>query len=207
MVESSDVLSTREKTILKELPSLKGSASILDRAEKLLGSAGLVEPLSELISSLAKLGYEDRMRVDLGFIRDLGYYSGPVFNVYATSNGPFLGGGGRYEGMLSETGFSCQSVGFGLSLRELALAREPREGAGKIMIWSGSFPSDQVLSYAGSLDASSFSFEISWKKDEAKSRRLARSRGCSWWVNLDGEYAEHLSSGKRIGTAEIGCVF
>lgn len=206
-VESSDVLSLREKDILKELPSLKGPASILGRAEALLGSAGLLQALAEIVSSLTKLGYEDRLRVDLGFIRDLGYYSGPVFNVYATSNGPLLGGGGRYEGMLSETGFSCQSVGFGLSLRELALAREPREGAGKIMIWSGSFSSDRVLAYADSLDASSFSFEISWKRDEAESRRLALGRGCSWWVNLDGGYAEHLSSGKRIGTAEIGGVF
>ena len=66
------------------------------------------------------MGYADRLRVDLGFIRDLGYYSGPVFNAYSSISGALLGGGGRYDGLLAKVGMDGEASGFALNLKELA---------------------------------------------------------------------------------------
>lgn len=203
-VESSASISEQDKKVLKALPSLKGSPDILKQAEELFASASILNPLKELVSSLTSLGYGDRIMIDLGFIRDLGYYTGPVFNVYSSSEGVLLGGGGRYEGMLSETEFSTQAVGFGLSLRELALACVPRERNARAMIWAGSAQQDKTLSFAAALAERGVPVEISWRTDRSGSKKLALSRDCSWWINMESGETEELSSGKIIKTDEVG---
>ena len=203
-VEAAKEIGEKDKKVLKELPSLKGSPDILNQAEKLFASDSILRSLKELVASLTELGYGERIMIDLGFIRDLGYYTGPVFNVYSSSEGVLLGGGGRYEGMLSETGFSCQAMGFGLSLRELALACVPKERSARAMIWGGAAPKDKTLSCAAHLIRSGVPVEISWKAGEPESRELAIARDCRWWINMNTEQAEELSSGKLINTHEIG---
>lgn len=209
-VDSSTDLSEADRNILREIPSLKGAPEILARAEALLdtfgtpGAANLLAPLRELASSLERLGYGGRIRIDLGFIRDLGYYSGPMFNVYATPDGGVLGGGGRYDWILSEMGLSCQAVGFGLNLRDLALACKPEKGRIDALIWSGSLPADRALGYAAALSDRGVTVELSWKLEEQSSRGLASRRGCRWWVNLEDGYAEELATGARKKTDEIG---
>lgn len=212
-VDSSADLREEDRSFLRELPSLKGTPDVLDRAEALFsefgslaapGAAKLLAPLTELSSSLERMGYGGRIRIDLGFIRDLGYYSGPVFNVYASPDGNVLGGGGRYDWILSEMGLSCQAVGFGLNLRELALACKPAKGGIDALIWAGSIPADRAIMYAASLSERGASVELSWKLEEQSSRRLATRRGSRWWVNLEGGYAEELATGVRKKTEEIG---
>ena len=45
-------------------------------------------------------GAADRVQIDLGLLRDLGYYSGAILEVYDPALGHVLGGGGRYDGLL-----------------------------------------------------------------------------------------------------------
>ena len=45
-------------------------------------------------------GVADRVQIDLGLLRDLGYYSGAILEVYDPALGHVLGGGGRYDGLL-----------------------------------------------------------------------------------------------------------
>jgi ATP phosphoribosyltransferase regulatory subunit len=195
--------SGRRKEILSELPWLKGTAEILSSAERIFGADAL-RPLSEIVSSLAALGYAGRVRVDLGFIRDLGYYRGPVFNVYSSPDGVLLGGGGRYAGSLADTRFSCQAVGFGVSLRELAISRGHREKTSRVMIWAGNASPDKALSYAASLAGKRVPFEISWNPDGTESKNFAVKRDCSWWANIEEDYALALPSGRRAAMSEIG---
>jgi ATP phosphoribosyltransferase regulatory subunit len=193
-----------DKKILAELPWLKGSTHVLDHADELFGSQEPLKPLREITSSLGRLGYSDRIRIDLGFIRDLGYYSGPIFNVYSSPDGSLLGGGGRYDGALADTRFSCLAVGFGVSLREVALARKSGERVSRVMIWSDGLAPDRALSYAASLADRGVAFEMSWDPNEAASLKFASSRGCRWWVNVDGDYAIELQSGRRTSVSAIG---
>ncbi|MDR3321261.1 MAG: ATP phosphoribosyltransferase regulatory subunit [Synergistaceae bacterium] len=203
-LSQADSLSERDGKTLGELPSLKGTVEVLDYAENLFGSPGLLEPLRKICSSLERLGFARRVRIDLGFIRDLGYYTGPMFNVYSSTQGVLLGGGGRYDGSLADTRFSCQAVGFGISLRELALARKPAQRASRVMIWSGGPFPDRALSYAASLADCGVSFEISWNADAEASRLFAALRGCSWWVDVEEDSAYELATGRSVTPSEIG---
>ncbi|MDR3354616.1 MAG: ATP phosphoribosyltransferase regulatory subunit [Synergistaceae bacterium] len=204
IVNGADGITEADREILSKLPKLKGPDEILDGAEEIVGSRTPLHSLREICSSLEHLGYRDRVRIDLGFIRDLGYYRGPIFNVYASGDGGFLGGGGRYEGLLSDVRFSCQAVGFGLSLRELALARRPEARPARVMIWSGNLSPSESLRYASGLAERGISFEISWNPDDLESRNFAVSRGCRWWVNLRDDYAVDVSTGGRTRPDSVG---
>jgi ATP phosphoribosyltransferase regulatory subunit len=65
---------------------------------------------------------------DLGLVRELGYYTGAVFEVYDPAVGFALGGGGRYDDLLGRFGRALPAVGFAIGVDRLhaALAGEGR---------------------------------------------------------------------------------
>ena len=69
-----------------------------------------------------------RVIFDLGLIRNIGYYTGAVFEVYDPALGAPIGGGGRYDELLGRFGRSLPAVGFALDVDQLhqALAGEER---------------------------------------------------------------------------------
>ena len=70
------------------------------------------------------------MIFDLGLVRNLGYYTGAVFEVYDPALGAPIGGGGRYDELLGRFGRRLPAVGFALGVDRLhiALAGEERGG-------------------------------------------------------------------------------
>jgi ATP phosphoribosyltransferase regulatory subunit len=73
-----------------------------------------------------------RVIFDLGLVRNIGYYTGAVFEVYDPALGAPIGGGGRYDELLGRLGRSLPAVGFALGVERLhiALAGEQR-GSGE----------------------------------------------------------------------------
>ena len=69
-----------------------------------------------------------RVIVDLGLVRNIGYYTGAVFEIYDPAVGVPIGGGGRYDDLLGRFGRSLPAVGFALGVDRLhvALAGEER---------------------------------------------------------------------------------
>ncbi len=171
------------RRVLLEFPYIKGDVDVLDKAESLLPQSEWLQPLRHLTDCLGQLGYAKRLRIDLGFIRDLGYYSGPIFNAYASATGPLIGGGGRYDGLLTEIGLTGQAIGFGLNLRELARCCRHEGRKTQTLIWAGqSCPADALL-YAQKLSSLNIPFELSWHSDPETSFTLAKTRRYAWWVN------------------------
>jgi len=76
---------------------------------------------------------------DLGLVRNIGYYTGAVFDVYDPELGAPIGGGGRYDDLLGRFGRSLPAVGFALGIDRLhiALAGEER-GTGALLARDGS---------------------------------------------------------------------
>jgi ATP phosphoribosyltransferase regulatory subunit len=64
-----------------------------------------------------------RVIFDLGLIRSLGYYTGPVFEVYDAALGAPIGGGGRYDDLLQRFGRDLPACGWALNVERLHLAR------------------------------------------------------------------------------------
>jgi ATP phosphoribosyltransferase regulatory subunit len=115
----------RERELLVRLPELRGGPDVLDRAEG-VELAGL-RALHEL---LAERGVADRVIFDLGLVRELGYYTGAVFEVYDPAVGFALGGGGRYDDLLGRFGRPLPACGMGLDLARVHLAQAAEEALG-----------------------------------------------------------------------------
>ncbi|HEV7807657.1 MAG TPA: ATP phosphoribosyltransferase regulatory subunit [Solirubrobacteraceae bacterium] len=111
--------------LLLRVPQLRGGPDLLSGAEG---------PVAEAVAGLRSV-YEllapevaERVIFDLGLTRDLGYYTGAVFQVYDPALGQPLGGGGRYDELLGRFGRPLPAVGFALGIDRLhiALAGEER---------------------------------------------------------------------------------
>jgi ATP phosphoribosyltransferase regulatory subunit len=117
------------------LSQLRGGKEVLDEARALGGAAveRATARLGETYAALEARGVADRVQIDLGLLRDLGYYSGAILEVYDPALGHVLGGGGRYDGLLKRFGVDLPAAGFALYLERVHVAQmeeEPSAGAG-----------------------------------------------------------------------------
>ena len=119
-------LDDADAELLLRVPQMRGGSELLQNAEGPLADAvaGMRGVYDRLAPEVA-----DRVIFDLGLARDLGYYTGAVFEVYDPALGDTLGGGGRYDELLGRFGRPLPAVGFALSIDRLhaALAGEERE--------------------------------------------------------------------------------
>ncbi len=107
------------------LSQLRGGREVLDQARELGGEAvaRATARLGETYAALAERGAAGRVQVDLGLLRDLGYYSGAILEVYDPALGYVLGGGGRYDGLLRRFGLDLPAAGFALYLERVHIAQ------------------------------------------------------------------------------------
>lgn len=116
------------------LTQLRGGKEILEQARGLGGAAveRATARLSETYEGLERRGAADRVQIDLGLLRDLGYYSGAILEVYDPALGHVLGGGGRYDGLMQRFGVDLPAAGFALYLDRVHTAQmeESRRGGG-----------------------------------------------------------------------------
>jgi ATP phosphoribosyltransferase regulatory subunit len=117
--------------LLLELPRLRGGVDVLDRAEELGG--GAAGGLRALHRQLEARGVGERVIFDLGLVRDLGYYTGAVLEVYDPAVGYSIGGGGRYDQLLGRFGRALPACGMALDLDRVhrAATAEERLGEGR----------------------------------------------------------------------------
>ena len=118
-------LSTRERELLVRLPELRGGPEVLERTDGPVAEA--VEGLRGLYGRLEERGVADRVIFDLGLVRELGYYTGAVFEVYDPAVGFALGGGGRYDELLGRFGRALPACGVALDLQRVNQARAAEE--------------------------------------------------------------------------------
>jgi ATP phosphoribosyltransferase regulatory subunit len=114
-----------ESDLLVRLPQLRGGREILDRAD----TAGL-DGLRALHDLLAERGVAERVIFDLGLVRELGYYTGSVFEVYDPAVGFTLGGGGRYDELIGRFGRDLPACGLALDVQRVHLAQAAEEALG-----------------------------------------------------------------------------
>jgi histidyl-tRNA synthetase len=85
---------------------------------KILDGEGGSEKLERLVDSLRARGLADFVKIDLGIVRGLAYYSGVVFEAFDRGGKlRALAGGGRYDnliGQLSDGAVSLPAIGFAM---------------------------------------------------------------------------------------------
>jgi ATP phosphoribosyltransferase regulatory subunit len=122
-------LSARDRETLLRLPSLRGGAEVLDAAHQLGDEAveRATERLATTFEALRERGVAERIQLDLGLLRDLGYYTGAIVEVYDPAVGHVLGGGGRYDELMGRFGRPLPAAGFALHLERLHIAQAEEE--------------------------------------------------------------------------------
>jgi histidyl-tRNA synthetase len=92
--------------------------SLAEPVFKILDGKGSSEKLDLLLDSLRARGLADFIRIDLGIVRGLAYYSGVVFEAFDRGGKlRALAGGGRYDnliGQLSDGAVSLPAIGFAM---------------------------------------------------------------------------------------------
>jgi ATP phosphoribosyltransferase regulatory subunit len=111
------------------LSQLRGGREVLEEARALGGAVveRATARLGETLGALEERGAASRVQVDLGLLRDLGYYSGAILEVYDPALGHVLGGGGRYDGLLNRFGVDLPAAGFALYLERVHVAQMEEE--------------------------------------------------------------------------------
>ena len=117
--------------LLLGVPQRRGGPEVLTDAP-----APAVEAVTgmRLVHELLEPEVAERVIFDLGLVRNIGYYTGAVFEVYDPALGGPIGGGGRYDDLLGRFGRKLPAVGFALDVDRLhvALAGEER-GTGALL--------------------------------------------------------------------------
>jgi ATP phosphoribosyltransferase regulatory subunit len=108
--------------LLTELPTMRGGPEVLERDE-----SPAFARLRELHGLLSERGVADRVIFDLGLVRELGYYTGAVFEVFDPAVGFAIGGGGRYDELLGRFGRPLPACGVALDLQRVHVAQAEEE--------------------------------------------------------------------------------
>lgn len=118
-----------ERAAIVALSSLRGGAEVLERARMIGGEAveRASSRLAETYEGLEEKGIAGRVQLDLGLLRDLGYYTGAILEVYDPALGHVLGGGGRYDDLLGRFGRPMPAAGFALYLERVHIAQAEEE--------------------------------------------------------------------------------
>lgn len=110
--------------LLIRMSATRGGVEVLTRDFQGLLPPELEQTVQQLRAVAKKLpqAVSERIIFDLGLVRELGYYTGCVFEVYDPAFGKPLGGGGQYDDLLRSFGSDLPAVGFGLNIERLHIA-------------------------------------------------------------------------------------
>jgi ATP phosphoribosyltransferase regulatory subunit len=120
------------KRTLVAVPQLRGGAEVIERAIEIGGEEvrAPISRLADVAQGLAERGLADRVIFDLGLVRDFGYYTGAIFEVYDPALGHVIGGGGRYDDLLGSFGRRLPACGFALYVERMHVAQAEEERRG-----------------------------------------------------------------------------
>lgn len=115
-------LSSIDKERLLRLLQLQGGIEIIEDAYMIIENGSgkkSLEQLSQLWRILKAYGIEHKVIFDLTLVSHMSYYTGILFELYASNLGFPLGSGGRYDNLLGKFGNETVATGFGLRVDRL----------------------------------------------------------------------------------------
>ncbi len=175
----------RRRTVT-ELPSVRGGADVL---HTLMRDVPAAAPQCEaLLATLALLddhGAGDRVMVDLGVLRDWGYYSGVVVEAYAPGVGRPIAVGGRYDGLITRFGTARPAVGATIRLEQLHEAIAARNGQASAtpgLVLAGGVAADVAIARALRADGV---IVVGVPDDPGMAERLAAAEGWRYVARRD----------------------
>lgn len=126
-------LTTQQCHTVEQLFELHGSnpLAVIDRAEALCLNREMrmaLRNLRAVYDVLVSYDVVDHYHLDLTEIRDLGYYTGMIFQAFTLEQGFAVAGGGRYDNLVSTFGPAMPAVGVAIGMDRVLLARRRQTG-------------------------------------------------------------------------------
>lgn len=120
----------QETRAIKALPKLFGGEEVLAQAAEIYSGEEANEALSylrQIYHCLTSLGLEGKIRIDLGIVNRINYYTGIVFRGYIEGSGITVLSGGRYDHLIHEFGVEdTPAIGFAVEVDALTSAMVQR---------------------------------------------------------------------------------
>lgn len=108
---------------LIELPKLFGGAEVFEKAAAIVPNKAamkILDYLRSIYDVLTGMGLKNKIIIDLGFVQQIDYYTGVVFQGYMQNSGEPVLSGGRYDGLFDGIGFKLSAIGFALNADAVA---------------------------------------------------------------------------------------
>ena len=135
---------------VREIPRLVGPATdacIMQMAERYAEgeAAAALENLREILAHLDAGGHLDSVMLDFGLIGRHNYYTGAVYEVYASGLGFTVANGGRYDNLLRRFGEALPATGFAISLERLMSVLPDREPPPLLVLVGGAVEATRLV--------------------------------------------------------------
>lgn len=125
-VHSFDLPKTKTDALLQFIEEATNVSSLVD-IEKYMRKNDALTYMRQLEQLIEQAGLIDYIAFDFTLSSHMNYYTGMLFEVFATGSGFPLGNGGRYDGLLEHFGTTVGATGFGLRVDRLLEAMPIQE--------------------------------------------------------------------------------
>ena len=196
LIEKLDGCNENAKAIGK-LPQLFGGDEVFEEAMNLAyndEAKKTLEYLKNIYHELVKMGYGEKITVDLGLVQKIDYYTGLVFRGYIEWSGEPVLTGGRYDTLPSEFGMDTSATGFAVNVDAVANARliagkKPQRDIPDTIIFYEYDFLGTAFSYLNALTSKGLCCELSVFDTVAETIDYAKSKGITR-IDIVGESIE-----------------
>ncbi|MBI5492653.1 MAG: ATP phosphoribosyltransferase regulatory subunit [Deltaproteobacteria bacterium] len=116
-----------DRELLLNLATFYGEEEVIKKASSLTRDPAAKRSLSNLtqvIKAVTKKRLMDSVTIDLGEVRGFDYYTGIIFEGFASGVGKPILSGGRYDNLLEKYGYGCAATGFAFDVENTVSAME-----------------------------------------------------------------------------------
>ena len=132
LVEFLQIVDRMERTSPEKTEELLASFGVeLEKIQDFVAEgAEASEDLSGILANLEARGFSDYVEIDLGIVRGLAYYTGPVFEIFDIGKGMrAVAGGGRYDQLVGLIG-GVDLPACGFAMGDMVITDLIRESSG-----------------------------------------------------------------------------
>lgn len=117
-VQSFDLPKTKSDALLAFIEEALHIKDV-EQIEKYMRKNEELQYMQSLLKVLETAGYAEYIAIDFTLASHMSYYTGMLFEVFASGSGFPIGNGGRYDGLLNYFGANVGATGFGLRVDRL----------------------------------------------------------------------------------------
>ena len=178
---------------LNRLPRLFGGREVFSEAADVIGNKAASEQIDYLklvYETLAKLGFEEKITLDLGLVNHMEYYTGIILGGYAQGSGERVLSGGRYGALYRKYGMNVSATGFAVNLDAVCDAVEKNFGQESVsapdaMVYFANGNEKKAYELVSGLRKKGVCAELSSAESREEAEKCARAKGVKKLIVCD----------------------